>query len=132
MVATIATEECCYLSTPEHLRSFLGRVLYIYTAKGNLCLTPESLSFISTKGWFLRIPLNSIEAISSKYYPRLVKPIPLYYIEVRYRQADKASQTVLLTPTRSWVTPVWKTNQIVTGWASLLAATVHRKTASVP
>jgi hypothetical protein len=33
---TTRTQACCYLSTPEHVRSFVGTLFYIYTDKGQL------------------------------------------------------------------------------------------------
>ena len=35
----------CYLSTPEHVRSFIGRFFYIYTDKGELALGEDSITF---------------------------------------------------------------------------------------
>mgnify|MGYP001589886510 CR=1 FL=1 len=125
MVEAIRTQECCYLSTPKHLRSFIGRFIYIYTAKGNLRLTSESLIFTSTKTSF-EIPVNSITDIRSGHYSRIAKPIRLDYIAVKYSHEGR-DETILLTPTQSWATPVWKTNKLVVSWISLLDETVHKQ-----
>jgi len=123
MTQDIRTQECCYLSTPERVRSFMGRFIYIYTAMGNLRLTSESLIFTSTKISF-EIPLNAITNISSGHYSRIAKPIRLDYIAVKYNKGGRA-ETVLLTPTHSWATPVWKTNELVAGWIHSLNQQCH-------
>lgn len=124
MAETIRTQECCYLSTPKHLRSFVGRWIYLYTAKGNLRLTSESLIFTSKKTSF-EIPLNSITHISSGHYSRLAKPFRLDYIAVTYSHEGR-DETILLTPTRSWATPVWKTNKLVASWMESLKDAIRR------
>jgi hypothetical protein len=42
---TIVKQSNCYLSTPEHVSSFFGRFIYIYTDKGELRLTESCLEF---------------------------------------------------------------------------------------
>jgi len=125
MAEVIRTQECCYLSTPKHIRSFIGRFIYIYTAKGNLRLTSESLIFTSKKTSF-EIPLDSITDISSGHYSRSAKPIRLDYIAVAHGHWGK-DETVLLTPTQSWATPVWKTNKSVASWMKSLKDSVHKQ-----
>ncbi len=125
MAETIRTQECCYLSTPKHIRSFVGRFIYIYTDKGKLQLASVSLIFTGTKTSF-DIPLDSITGISSGHYLRTAKPVRLDYIAVTHNHAGK-EETVLLTPTKSWITPVWKTNEMVTRWIDLLNNTIHKK-----
>jgi len=120
----IRMQECCYLSTPEHIRSFIGRVIYIYTAKGELQLTAESLTFTSKKT-LVEIPVNSITAIDSGSYSRFAKPIRLDYIAVTYNHTDKM-ETILLTPTQSWATPVWKSNKLVASWITTLNKIVRK------
>ena len=123
MAKTISTQDCCYLSTPRHVRSFVGQLIYIYTAKGRLLLTSELLTFTSKKTSF-EIPLNSITDISTGHYSRIAKPIRLDYMAVKYSHEGK-DETILLTPTESWLTPVWKTNKLVADWISLLDETLH-------
>ena len=101
MAKTISTQDCCYLSTPRHVRR-------IFTSK--------KTSF--------EIPLNSITDISTGHYSRIAKPIRLDYIAVKYSHEGK-DETILLTPTESWLTPVWKTNKLVADWISLLDETVR-------
>ena len=123
MVQTIRAENCCYLSAPEHLRTFIGWFVYIYTAKGRLDLTSESLTFTSKKTSF-GIPLGSIVDLRCGHYPRKAKPFRLDYIAVTYRQ-DGSEETILLTPARSGWAPVWRTNKLVASWMSTLDETIH-------
>ena len=125
MAEIIRTQECCYLSTPKHVRSFIGRLIYIYTAKGSLRLTSESLIFTSRKTSF-EIPVDSITDISSGHYSRIAKPFRLDYIAVTYSH-DGRDETILLTPAKSWASPVWKTNTLVASWLSSLDETVHKQ-----
>jgi len=125
MPKTISAQDCCYVSTPRRVRSFVGQLIYIYTAKGRLSLTSELLTFTSKKTSF-EIPLNSIIDISTGHYSRIAKPIRLDYMAVKYSHEGK-DETILLTPTESWLTPVWKTNKLVADWISLLDQTVHKQ-----
>ncbi len=116
----------CYLSTPEHLRSFVGQFVYLYTNTGELCLTENTLQFVSNNGLTLEIDLDLIENLSVGSYSRLMKPLRLDYIAIRYLHRD-VERTTLLTPTRSWLTPVWETNKIVAEWMACLQETVSRQ-----
>jgi hypothetical protein len=124
MPETIRTQENCYLSTPERVRSFVGRFLLIYTAKGSLRLTSYALLFTSRKK-SLEIPLQSITDISTGHYSRIAKPRRLDYISVQYNH-EAREETILLTPMQSWSTRVAKTNALVASWISSLKEAVHR------
>jgi hypothetical protein len=111
----------CYLSTPEHIRTFVGQFIYIYTDKGDLELTDSMLRFVNKGGLSLDIPLSSIVEARIDSYPRWAKPIRLDYISVRYRH-DDTERTTLFTPTVWWMTPVWETNKLVADWMAALEA----------
>jgi hypothetical protein len=111
----------CYLSTPEHVRSFLGCFIYIYTDKGELCMTTTTLRFVGKRGQPMEIPLDTITDISVGHYSRWAKPFRLDYIAVRHRIGG-TERTTLFTPTRSWSTSVWATNKIVADWLDTLQA----------
>ena len=124
MSETIREEGCCYLSTPKHVRSFVGRFFYIYTDKGSLRLTSESLVFTSSKN-SIEIPLGLVTDVGTGHYSRIAKPIRLDSMAVTSSR-EGADETILLTPTDSWATPVWKTNKVVATWVSLLKESVHK------
>ncbi|HEV3340719.1 MAG TPA: hypothetical protein VG125_10195 [Pirellulales bacterium] len=116
-----AKSSACYLSTPQHVLSFVGRFIYIYTDKGELTLNANSITFVGKQGVPLVIPLDLIVDIRGGHYSRWAKPLRLDYIAVRRRQGG-AEETFLLTPTMSWATPVWQTNRIVADWKRALEA----------
>jgi hypothetical protein len=97
----------------------VGRLIYIYTDKGELALTEDCLRFCGKSQIPLEIALKAITDISIGHYSRLAKPMRLDYIAVTY-QAGGTERTVLFTPTLSWLTPIWETNRIVSEWAELL------------
>jgi hypothetical protein len=111
----------CYLTTPEHTRTFVGQYIYIYTDKGELELTDSALHFVSKGGLRMDIPLSSIIEVRIDHYSRWAKPIRLDYIAVRYRH-DGTERTVFLTPTVWWMTPVWETNKLVADWLASIEA----------
>jgi hypothetical protein len=118
------TQECCYLATPEHIRSFVGRFIWIYVAKGRLILHRGSL-VCEVSNLACEIPLREIRRVEIGHYSRWAKPITLKYIALTYT-IDGQEKTVLLTPTHSWATPVWETNSIVETWAELLRESIER------
>jgi serine/threonine protein kinase len=93
----------CYVSTPEHLRTFLGRSLYNFQAKGELRLDRETLNFDS--GWsVVKIPLSSVRALAVGHYPisgitffKLLT-MPGNYLAVTFTEQG-VSRALLLTPT---------------------------------
>jgi hypothetical protein len=112
------TQACCYFSSPEHLRSFVGRFIWIYTAKGSLNLNPNTV-VCEVSNLACEIPLRSIRGIEVGHYSRWAKPIKLKYIAMTYTSQGQ-EKTVLLTPTHSWATPVWKTSALMECWAEWL------------
>lgn len=114
-------QSTCYLSTPEHVCSFVGRFLYLYMDKGELRLTDTALRFVGKSGLPAEIPLGSIAGVSVGHYSRWAKPTQLDYIALRHRNGG-TEQTTLLTPTRSWATPTWETNKFVAEWMEALEA----------
>ncbi len=118
------TQACCYFSTPEHVSSFVGRFIWIYRAKGSLTLNPEAL-VCEVSSLVCEIPLRSIQRVEVGHYSRWAKPIKLKYIALTYTSHGQ-EKTVLLTPTHSWATPVWKTSALVESWAGWLREAVER------
>ena len=110
--------QSAYFSTPEHLRSFIGQYIWIYTGKGMITLDPDAVT-LAFHAISRRIPFSEIVGLHVDRYSRLAKPITLKYIELSYRDGTDI-QTVLLTPAVSWTAPVWKTNMVVETWAERL------------
>ena len=130
MIATeIQKRSCCYLSTPEHLRSLAGQIIYIYTAKGTLQLSSQALLFLGD-GTAVEIPLGAITDVQVRSYSFWAKPFGLLYIAVTYRGGAE-DQTVLLTPTRApgWCVTCWETNKIVATWVDALKEAMSKSPA---
>jgi hypothetical protein len=123
--ATPLKQSACYFSTPEPVRSFVGRFISIYTDKGELRLTETALRFVCKSEFTMEIPLDYITDVSVGHYSRWAKPFRLDYIAVRFWLGG-GERTMLLTPTRSWTTPVWETNKIVVEWVHALQAARSR------
>jgi hypothetical protein len=118
------------MSTPEHVRSFVGRFIYIYTSKGELKLSPQTLTY-SSRATTLDIPLSAISTVQIGHYSRWAKPFRLDYIAITFRDGH-SQKSVLLTPTSSpgWCVACWETNKIVASWAEDLKEAIRRHLAS--
>jgi hypothetical protein len=138
----------CFVSTPEHLRTFLGRFLYNFQAKGELLLDRETLGFDS--GWsVVKIPLSSICVLAIGAYPvsgitffKLLT-MPANYMAVTFTEHG-VSRTLLFTPTpplnsvRTWVRyhltgPKKKVLEhliVLTEWSSALQEAIRASTGS--
>ena len=112
------------MSSTEHVRSFVGRFIWIYRAKGSLTLNPGAL-VCEVSNLACEIPLRSIRRVEVGHYSRWAKPIKLKYIALTYTRQWQ-EKTVLLTPAHSWATPVWKTSALVERWAEWLREAVER------
>jgi len=105
----------CYLSSPRHVRSFLGRFIYIYQDKGTVQLTPTQFEFVDSFGVPLRIPLLAIQDVRLGEYSRCAKPGGLNFISVTYQHAGRL-RTHLFTPYHSSLATCWATNRVVAAW----------------
>lgn len=122
---TIRTAKCCYLSSPEHVRSLVGCFFYIYTDKGCLRLTSDSLLYSGKKNT-IDIPLDSITHVARGNYSRFAKPIRLDYMSVKF-SSEGQEKNVYFTPTKYALLPVWKTNEIVDTWIGHLNEATCKK-----
>ncbi|HOX56362.1 MAG TPA: serine/threonine-protein kinase [Candidatus Paceibacterota bacterium] len=121
----------CYISTPEHLGTFTGQFLYIYTGKGELRLDGEYLTF--DKGWQSTvIPLRDIRELGIGHYSRLAKPLRLDFLAVRFEQAGQP-RTLLFTPCiRSGISLPWETNPLVADCLQAVREAVIARTGQAP
>ena len=127
MIDTIPTTDFsqwtdCLFSSPEHVRSAMGRFLWNYTGKGKARLTGNAIE-INAGGINEMIPLSSIDEVSIGHYSRFVNPLRLDYLRVRYRDGED-TETWLLTPGASLLSPIWSGNATVKQWAKRLSKTV--------
>jgi len=118
-----AKTSMCYITTPEHLRTFTGRFLKIYQGKGQLSLDRDTLRF--TSGWqVVTIPLARIQTLAQGHYPTTAKPEPLDYIELTFHEHG-ALRTLLLTPAEKAAKPARDTNRVVKEWLCAIKAALE-------
>jgi serine/threonine protein kinase len=121
-----AKTSMCYITTPEHLRTFTGRFLKIYQGKGQLSLDRDTLRF--TSGWqVVTIPLASIQSLAQGHYPTTAKPEPLAYMELTFHEHG-ALRTLLLTPAEKAAKPARDTNRVVKEWLGVIKAAFEAHT----
>ncbi len=121
----------CYISTPEHLSTFTGHFVYIYTGKGELRLDAENLTFVSN--WQSTvIPLHDIRELGIGHYSRLAKPLRLEYLAVTFEQAGQR-RTLLFTPCiRGGISLPWEVNPRVAECLRAVREAVIARTGQAP
>ena len=121
----------CYISTPEHLRTFIGRIVYIYTGQGELRLDAESLTFVSNLQ-FTVIPLGDIRELGIGHYSRLAKPVRLDYLAVTFEQTGER-RTLLFTPcVRGGISLPMEVNPRVSEWLQAVREAITTRTGKPP
>lgn len=115
----IRSQPSCYYATPEHLSSVWGRYAYIYSGKGMLILTDETLA-LRGKALELDIPLKSIKGIGVETYSSWAKPMGLARLAVHYHR-DDWTDTIYLIPAESPLAPTWETSKLVEDWYGTLS-----------
>jgi serine/threonine protein kinase len=121
----------CHISTPEHLSTFTGQVLCIYTGKGELRLDAQNLTFVSN--WQSTvIPLQDIHELGIGNYSRLAKPVRLDYLAVTFEQAGQR-RTLFFTPSlRGGLSLPWEVNPCVAECLQAVREAVIARTGQPP
>ena len=121
----------CYISTPEHVSTFIGQIVYIYTGKGELRLDAEHLTFVSN--WQSTvIPLRDIRELGVGHYSRLAKPVRLDYLAVTFEQASQR-RTLLFTPMiRGGISLPWEVNPRVAECLLAVREAIIARTGQAP
>lgn len=114
----------CSMATPEHVRSWFGRVVFIFKAQGPLYLSDKKLMFkpkvkYARKVAPVEIPLEDIVSITKGSYSRWAKPIRLDYLEIMYR-SDGIEEGITVTPMEFYSDTVWDSNKHVDRWQTLI------------
>ena len=121
----------CYISTPEHLHTFIGHFIDRNTGKGELRLDAENLTFVSN--WQSTvIPLRDIRELGIGHFSRLAKPVRLDYLAVTFEQAAQR-RTLLFTPT-IWggIVFPWVVNPLVANCLRAVHEAVIARTGKAP
>lgn len=105
-----------YFSDPKWNDSLVGRFFYIYKGVGILELVGNLLIYSSKKAK-IEINKDQIIEINLGTYHRTAKPLPLNFIDIKYKDDDSQEKRIFFTPTlasiKPWFTVVWKTNEHV-------------------
>lgn len=117
-IGSEGVQQFCYFSTPEHLASFVGKYIYIYTGKGAIALTPATL-VIEFGPLQQGVPFAALTGLRIGEYSRRAKIIGLEYLDLTFT-ANGITRRIYLTPTISAFLPVWETNKIVRRWYEVL------------
>ncbi len=113
----------CFLSTPEHLSTYYGQCIYIYTGKGTIFLNEKSLT-VEREGRALHIPFRSIQSMGIGSFPWIAKPIRLNYLSITWKDHGEP-RTDLFVPHDSVWAPTWETNKVVAEWYRSLRERIH-------
>jgi hypothetical protein len=112
-----------YYSDPEHNRSFIGRWVWIYRGKGCLELTGGKLHF-TCQAFDLDLAQRQVQSISLGTFARTAKPISLRFLDLGFVTVAGEARHLYIVPLLArrwaWLTPVWKTNKVVTEWLEVL------------
>jgi len=76
-----------WVSTPEYHKSINYWLVWLFQSRGLLCLTSEHLEYESTRLSF-RVDLKDIVDISLDRHPLWIKPYPLKYIKISFKDSD--------------------------------------------
>jgi hypothetical protein len=119
-----AREQFCFLTTPEHQRTFRGKYMVSAQASGTLVLDGDELLF-RTGGWVLCLPFWRIGSVALGRLPWMARPVGRRYIEVEHT-TDEGEAAVWLTPTYRCGLLPWLTDRVVTRWYVWLSEALRK------
>ena len=118
MAVELAMRQTCYLTTPQYLRTFRGRFLYSFQARGTIALADDEVVFRCAAG-SLCLPFWRVCGAELCRFPWHIQPLGLRYIDLAY-STELGERSVWLTPTYYSTMPVWHTNDVVVDWFACL------------
>jgi hypothetical protein len=126
LTAEIMLSSPCWVSTPDYHKSVSYWLIWLYESRGLLCLTSEHLEYESTRLAF-RVSLKDIVDISVERHPLWMKPYPLRYIKLSFREPDFGSiVTMYLSPYTMQTDTVFDINKTVQEWYTNLTKTLGK------
>lgn len=116
LVPELVQSTSCWVSTPEYHKSANYWLVWMYQSRGLLCLSREHLEYESSRISF-RVELKDIIDISIARHPLWMKPYPLRYITITFREPDfGAISTMYVTPYTMQTDTVIDINNSVQEW----------------
>lgn len=106
----------CWVSSPEYHKSVNYWLVWLYESRGLLCLSKTYLEYESSRIAF-RVELKDIVDISIERHPWWMKPYPLHYIQITFREPDFGSVVSLnVSPYTMQTDTVMDVNKQVKAW----------------
>lgn len=110
----------CWVSTPEYHQSVNYWMVWLYESRGLLCMSKHHLEYESSRIAF-RVDLKDIVDISIERHPWWLKPYPLHFIRITFREPDFGSVISLnVSPYTMQTDTVMDINKQVKDWYSKL------------
>jgi serine/threonine protein kinase len=118
----------CYLTTPQFLRTRLGRLLR-YTNKGELRLDEDTLTFAPRHQNWIVIPLRAITSLSIGDFPAGISK--LKFISVTFTEKGNTHR-FFFVPTRGGLRSIWNTNELVEEWFNAIRHAAKARAGRIP
>lgn len=121
MISTAA-----WASTPAYHKSVNYWLVWMFQSRGLLCLTNEHLEYESARISF-RVALKDVIDIGLDRHPLWMKPFPLRFIKIRFREPDyDIEHCMYVTPYTMQTDTVWDINKSVQEWYSNLTTALAK------
>ena len=120
----------CHITTPEHLATWWGKIMYIATGKGRIVLDEQRL-VCKEDAAVTVVPLSAIRSLSTGEYSRWAKPTGLDYISVVYEEGGELL-SLCFTPKETGFQTAWDTNLFVAEWLEAIRDAVVVATGHAP
>ena len=118
------------ITTPEHLKTLMGKWVYLYQGSGEISLNPESVQFVQLTG-ILNVPFGSIEVVQLEHFPWSLNPNGLLYIRLVWT-TDGETKSIILVPHDGMWKPIGARNELTISWYREICRRANVPTALVP
>lgn len=102
------------ITTPEHLKTLMGKWVYMFQGSGELSLNKESVQFVQSTG-SLNIPFGSIIEIKLDHFPWSFNPQGLLHFLVVWMDQGERKSIILVPHSEIWK-PIVDRNETTVSW----------------
>lgn len=113
-----------WVSTPAYHKTINYWLIWLFETRGTLSLTNEFFEYESNRISF-RLAVEDIVDIGIENHPWWLKPMPMHYIRMTYRNFG-STETLYLTPYNMQTDTVWDVNHKVKEWYSHLTKALQK------
>lgn len=118
------------ITTPEHLKTLMGKWVYMYQGSGEISLNPESVQFVQSTG-ILNIPYGSIKEVQLDHFPWSLNPHGLLHIRLVWTSVGETKSTILVPHDGMW-RPNSTKNEMTVSWYREICRRANVPTGLVP